>query len=90
MQLCSSDVVFNFLLIAIMQHDPAWEPGLHFAASPNAPRSPVCLKTKSSFQLYKFHIEELKKKGPDSQPGHRTTIRKHHPFWHEVLIRFGC
>ena len=39
MQLCSSDVVFNFLLIAKMQqHDSAREPGLHFAASPNTPR----------------------------------------------------
>jgi hypothetical protein len=35
MQLCSSDVVFNFLLIAKMQqHDSARKTGLHFAASP--------------------------------------------------------
>ena len=51
---------------------------------------PVCLKTKSSFQLYQFYIEELKKKGPDSQPGHPTTIGKHHPSQHELLTRFGC
>jgi hypothetical protein len=37
MQLCSSDVVINFLLIAKMQqHDSARETDLHFAASPNA------------------------------------------------------
>ena len=35
MQLCSSDIKLNFLLIANMQkHDPARVPGLHFAASP--------------------------------------------------------
>jgi len=34
----SSNVAFNFLLVAKMQqHDPAREPGLQFAASPNAP-----------------------------------------------------
>jgi hypothetical protein len=68
MQLCSSDVVFNFLLIAKMQqHDPAREPGLHFAASPNASaRVHYVLKLSLfsiySFQLYTFYIEELKKK----------------------------
>jgi len=37
MQLCSSDIAVNFLLIAKMQqHDSAQEPGLLFAASRNA------------------------------------------------------
>jgi len=52
--------------------------------------SPVCLKIKSSFQLYTFYIKELMKNGPDLQPGHRTTVGKHHPSWHKVLTRFGC
>ena len=35
MQLCSSDIKFNFLLIANMQkHDPARDTDLHCAASP--------------------------------------------------------
>ena len=35
MQLCSSDIKLNFLLIANMQkHDPARDTDLHFAASP--------------------------------------------------------
>ena len=77
-----SDVIFNFLLIAKMQqHDSAREPGLHFAASPNAPR----IKIKSSFQLYTFYIKELMKKGPELQPGHCSTIGKHHPSQHELL-----
>jgi hypothetical protein len=54
MQLCSSNVVYNFMLIMKMQqHDPAREPGLHFAASPNASaRFHYVLNFKSSFQLY--------------------------------------
>jgi len=36
MQLCSSGIAFNFLLIAKMQqHDCAQETDLHIAASPN-------------------------------------------------------
>jgi hypothetical protein len=39
MQLCSSNVALNFLLITRMQqHDSTRETGLHFAALPNAPR----------------------------------------------------
>jgi hypothetical protein len=33
--------------------------GLHFTASPFETVRPVCLKNKSSFQLYKFYIKEL-------------------------------
>jgi hypothetical protein len=54
--------VFKFLLIAkLQQHDPAREPGLHFAASPNAPRRVqyVLKLIKSSFHLYQFYIEKL-------------------------------
>ena len=54
--------VFKFLLIAkLQQHDPAREPGLHFAASPNAPRRVQYVLRLSSFQLYQFYYEELKK-----------------------------
>jgi len=36
MQLCSGDVLNFLLIVKMQQHDSAWEPGLHFAASPNA------------------------------------------------------
>jgi translation initiation factor 2 beta subunit (eIF-2beta)/eIF-5 len=66
--LCSSDVVSNFLLIAKMQqHDPAREPGLHSVASPKCfGQGPICLNSKSSFHLYQFYIEELKKNGANN------------------------
>jgi len=51
---------------------------------------PVCLIIKSSFQLYQFYIEELKKKRQLCQPGRRRPIGKHHPSQHELLTRFGC
>jgi len=74
----------------MQKHDSAREPGLHFAASRNALQNPVCLKFKSSFQLYQFYIEELKKKRPVLQPGRRTPIGKHHPSQHEILTQNGC
>ena len=43
----------------------------------------------SSFQLYTLYIKELMKNYPGLQPGHRTTIGKHHPTRHEVLTQFG-
>ena len=52
-------------------------------------KGPVCLKTKSSLQLYKFYIEELKKKAV-IQPGRRTIIGGHHPSQHELLTQFEC
>jgi hypothetical protein len=73
----------------MQKHDSARETDLNFTASRNALQGPVCLKIKSSFQLYQFYIEELKKKRQGCQPGHCSTIGKHHPSQLELLTRFG-
>jgi hypothetical protein len=81
MQLCTSGIAFNFLLIAKMrQHDSAPGTKLAFCGIANGSgQGPVCLKNKSFFQLYKFYIEELKKKGQGSLSRACSTIGKHHP-----------
>jgi hypothetical protein len=52
-------------------------------------QGPLCLKIKSSFHLFSSYVQELKTNGASLQPGHCTTIRKHHPSQHEVLTWFG-